>query len=213
MTAVHSIPMERLLPEEARVLGALIEKAFTTPDIYPLTTNALLAACNQRSNRDPVVDYDETTVERALRGLDDRGLAGLTRASGGRTVRWVHRTQSALELDDEQTALVAVLLLRGPQTPGELRTRTDRYVDFGGTAAVEERLIDLMDRTTPLVERLERASGQKEHRYRCLLLEASADAPLPPAPDRLSQLEARVARLEAALGLREGVAATGEEDP
>lgn len=205
--------MEQLLPEEARVLGALIEKAFTTPDIYPLTTNALLAACNQRSNRDPVVDYDETTVERALRGLDDQGLAGLTRASGGRTVRWVHRTQSALELDDEQTALVAVLLLRGPQTPGELRTRTDRYVDFGGTAAVEERLIDLMERTTPLVERLERAPGQKEHRYRCLLLEASADSPLPPAPDRLSQLEERVARLEAALGLREGVAAAGDEDP
>lgn len=196
--------MEHLLPEEARVLGALIEKAFTTPDIYPLTTNALVAACNQRSNRDPVVDYDENTVERALRGLDDRGLAGLTRASGGRTVRWVHRTQSALELDDEQTSLVAVLMLRGPQTPGELRTRTDRYVDFADTAAVEERLIDLMDRSTPLVERLERAPGQKEHRYRCLLLEASAvPPPAEASPDRLARLEDRVARLEIALGLRD----------
>lgn len=196
--------MERLLPEEARVLGALIEKAFTTPDIYPLTTNALVAACNQRSNRDPVVDYDETTVERALRGLDDRELAGLTRASGGRTVRWVHRTQSALELDDEQTALVAVLLLRGPQTPGELRTRTDRYMDFGGAAAVEERLVDLMDRTTPLVERLDRAPGQKEHRYRCLLLDHQApdrSSPIDVEPDRLARLEERVSRIEQALGI------------
>lgn len=196
--------MEQLLPEEARVLGALIEKAFTTPDIYPLTTNALVAACNQRSNRDPVVDYDETTVERGLRGLDDRGLAGLTRASGGRTVRWVHRTQSALELDDEQTALVAVLLLRGPQTPGELRTRTDRYVDFEGTAPVEERLIDLMDRTTPLVERLERAPGQKEHRYRCLLIDHAAPeqpSPMDVEPDRLARLEERVSRIEQALGI------------
>ncbi|MDX1448409.1 MAG: YceH family protein [Acidimicrobiia bacterium] len=199
--------MEPLLPEEARVLGALIEKAFTTPDHYPLTTNALVAACNQRSNRDPVVDYDEETVERALRGLDDRGLAGLTRASGGRTVRWVHRTQTALELDDEQTALVAVLLLRGAQTPGELRTRTDRYVQFADVAAVEERLVDLMSRSVPLVDRLDRAPGQKENRYRCLLLEEgsspsqSADDPVD--DHRLDDLERRIARLEAALGLTE----------
>lgn len=199
--------MEPLLPEEARVLGALIEKAFTTPDHYPLTTNALVAACNQRSNRDPVVDYDEETVERALRGLDDRGLAGLTRASGGRTVRWVHRTQTALELDDEQTALIAVLLLRGAQTPGELRARTDRYVQFADVAAVEERLVDLMSRSVPLVDRLDRAPGQKENRYRCLLLEEgsspsqSADDPVD--DHRLDDLERRIARLEAALGLTE----------
>ena len=197
--------MDTLRPEEARVLGTLIEKAFTTPEVYPLTTNALVAACNQRSNRDPVVDYDAETVEDALRDLDDRGLARLTRASGGRTVRWVHRTQLALELDDEQTSLVAVLLLRGAQTPGELRIRTDRYVSFADVAAVEERLVDLMNRDLPLVERLERAPGQKESRYRCLL---TAPGTPPPAvrrtdDDRLDALERRIARLEAALSLTE----------
>lgn len=187
------------------MLGALIEKAFTTPEVYPLTTNALVAACNQRSNRDPVTDYDAETVEDALRGLDDRGLARLTRASGGRTVRWVHRTQSALELDDEQTSLIGVMLLRGAQTPGELRIRTDRYVHFQDVAAVEERLVDLMKRNVPLVERLERAPGQKENRYRCLLMDA--ETPTPPTgrsgADRLEALERRIARLESALGLTE----------
>ncbi|MEX1043806.1 MAG: YceH family protein [Acidimicrobiia bacterium] len=195
--------MEPLAPQEARVLGSLVEKAFTTPEAYPLTTKALVAACNQRSNREPVVDYDEETVEQALRSLDDRGLARLTRASGGRTIRYVHRAQSALEIDDEQTALVAVLLLRGPQTPGELRARTDRYVQFRDTSAVEERLIDLMHRTRPLVERLERMPGQKEHRYRCLLLDSDT-APAAAAPvdtDRLDDLERRLARIEQALGL------------
>ncbi len=194
--------MDTLSAEEARVLGSLVEKAFTTPEVYPLTLNALVAACNQRSNREPVVDYDETTVERALRSLDDRGLSGLTRASGGRTVRYVHRVQRTLELDDEQTALVAVLLLRGPQTPGELRTRTERYVAFPAVAAVEERLIDLMGRSVPLVDRLDRAPGQKEHRYRCLLVDShTVAAPGPVAHDRLAGLEARIARIEEALGL------------
>ena len=194
--------MEPLLPEEARVLGALVEKAFTTPEVYPLTVNALVSACNQRSNRDPVVDYDAETVERALRGLDDRDLARLTRASGGRTVRYVHRCQPTLEIDDEQTALIAVLLLRGPQTPGELRTRTDRYVHFEDVAAVEERLHDLMVRTVPLVERLERAPGQKESRYRCLLLEDTSPRPsVAPQTDRLGELERRITRIEEALGM------------
>ena len=196
--------MEPLAPVEARVLGALVEKAFTTPDVYPLTVNAIVAACNQRSNRDPVVDYDVSDVERALRGLDERDLARLTRASGGRTLRYVHRCQATLEVDDEQTALIAVLLLRGPQTPGELRTRTDRYVSFRDVAAVEERLVDLMARGVPLVARLERAPGQKESRYRCLLLESAepertADAG--PGPDRLAAIERRLARIEAALGM------------
>lgn len=194
--------MEPLLPEEARVLGALVEKSFTTPEVYPLTVTALVSACNQRSNRDPVVDYDDTTVEQALRGLDDRDLARLTRASGGRTVRYVHRCQQTLEIDDEQTALIAVLLLRGPQTPGELRTRTERYVAFGDVAAVEERLHDLAARTIPLVERLDRAPGQKESRYRCLLVEGGITPSASDAePDRLDAIERRLARIEAALGL------------
>lgn len=196
--------MDELSPEEARVLGSLVEKSFTTPEQYPLTTNALVAACNQRSNREPVVDYDAETVERALRDLDDRRLASLTRASGGRTVRYVHRIQDALELDDEQSALIAVLLLRGPQTPGELRVRTDRYVAFDSVTAVEERLVDLMTRDVPLVARLERAPGQKEHRYRTLLVDfVEPDTPATgaPAPDRLDALEARIARIERELGL------------
>ncbi|HVR32741.1 MAG TPA: YceH family protein [Acidimicrobiia bacterium] len=202
--------MEALTPEAARVLGALVEKDFTTPDAYPLTTNALVAACNQASNRDPVVAYDEATVLRALRDLEDRRLANLTRASGGRTVRYVHRVQSGLELDDEQTALLAVLLLRGAQTPGELRARTDRYVSFGATADVEERLVDLMARTVPLVERLERAPGQKENRYRCLLIADGAgeqpvvSATADPRTDRLAGLERRVAAIEEALGITPG---------
>lgn len=197
--------MDVLSAEEARVLGALVEKAFTTPDQYPLTTNALVSACNQRSNRHPVVDYDPETVESALRGLDDRGLAGMTRASGGRTVRYVHRIQQALDLDDEQASLTAVLLLRGPQTPGELRSRTDRYVSFTDVGAVEERLIDLMTRDAPLVERLERAPGQKEHRYRTLLTDAvdveSTGGSGPTRAGRIELLEARIARIERELGL------------
>lgn len=184
------------------MLGALVEKAFTTPEFYPLTVNAIVAACNQRSNRDPVVDYDTETVERALRGLDDRDLARLTRASGGRTVRYVHRCQTTLEIDDEQTALIAVLLLRGPQTPGELRSRTERYVRFDEVAAVEERLLDLMVRTVPLVERLERAPGQKESRYHCLLAEDAAPKSVgDPDSDRLGEIERRLARIEEALGM------------
>lgn len=186
------------------MLGALVEKAFTTPDIYPMTINALMSACNQRSNRDPVVEYDESTIHDALRGLESRGLASITRASGGRTVRYVHRVQSALEIDDEQASLVAVLLLRGPQTPGELRSRTDRYVHFEGVGAVESRLTDLVERDIALVERLERLPGQKEHRYHCLLLPGDhRTSHEPPTPDRLDELERRIARIEAALGLDE----------
>lgn len=199
--------MDQLSPAEARVLGALVEKAFTTPDQYPLTTNALVSACNQRSNRHPVVDFDAETVEAALRDLDTRGMAGMTRASGGRTVRYVHRVQDALDLDDEQTSLVAVLLLRGPQTPGELRTRTDRYVPFADVGSVEERLVDLMTRDVPLVERLERAPGQKENRYRTVLTEfvdiEARQASGPTRAGRLELLEARVARIERELGLEE----------
>jgi uncharacterized protein YceH (UPF0502 family) len=195
--------MEPLTPEEARVLGCLVEKQMTTPDYYPLSLNALTSACNQRTNRDPVVDYDETIVDRALRELDARGLAGITRTSGGRTVRHVHRADEALEVDDEQLALLAVLLLRGPQTPGELRIRTDRYVSFADVAAVEEVLEGLISRDVPLVARLDRAPGRKEYRYRTLLAGGTGttpDTPVEPSEgplaDRVAALEARVAELE-----------------
>ncbi len=198
---------------QARVLGALIEKQMTTPEYYPLTANALTAACNQKSNREPVVTYDEARVEGAVRELDDLGLAGITRSSGGRAVKYLHHAGTALEVDDEQLALLAVLLLRGPQTPGELRARTDRYVEFHGIDAVEERLGDLISREVPLVERLEREPGRREHRYRCLLVEEEvptaqtpepSPAAAPAGPDleaRIASLEARIARLESELGL------------
>lgn len=182
-----------LSPAEARVLGSLVEKAMTTPELYPLTANALVAACNQRSNRDPVVDYDEATVKAALRSLEDRGLAGMTRSPGGRSVKYVHRAAGALQIDDRQLALVAVLLLRGPQTPGELRSRTDRYPALTGPDAVDEALKDLIERDRPLVQRLSRSPGQKEHRYRCLLV---GDDPGRAEPVGGPSLEERVAALE-----------------
>ena len=102
--------MELLTAEEARVLGCLIEKGRTTPEYYPMTVNALVAACNQKTNRNPVVDYDELTVERTIRSLDDKGIVGLTRASGGRTLKYLHKAEDALQVDSDQVAILAVLL-------------------------------------------------------------------------------------------------------
>ncbi len=180
----------------------------TTPDYYPMTVNALIAACNQKTNRDPVMTLDEERVEAALGDLNERGLSRFTRSPGARTLKYVHKTEDILEVDAEQTALLAVLLLRGPQTPGELRGRTDRYVTFEDVAAVEAVLTDLIVRDVPLIQRLEREPGRKEHRYRTLL---ATDEPVPhavaAAPDsieheeRLASLEQRVARLERELGL------------
>ena len=204
--------MITLAAEEARVLGCLIEKAMTTPEYYPLTANALTAACNQKSSRDPVMSLDETSVVRTVEQLTDQGLAGITRSSGGRAVKYLHRVTDRLEIDDEQAALIAVLLLRGPQTPGELRSRTERYVEFASVDNVEARLSDLITRTEPLVERLAREPGRRESRYRCLLTEPPSEhepaqhVERPPDPSgdlaaRVEALEARIARLESELGL------------
>jgi hypothetical protein len=191
--------METLEFEEARVLGCLIEKSMTTPEYYPMTVNALIAACNQKTNRDPVVDFGESTIEEALASLDHRGVIGVTRVSGGRALKYAHHAGAALRVDDEQLALLGVLLLRGPQTAAELRTRTERYVAFGSVDAAEARLRDLMERDEPLVEHLDREPGQKERRYSCLLTQPN----LPPGSQALippvSALEQRVAALEEAL--------------
>ena len=152
-----------LTAEEARVIGSMVEKAMTTPDNYPLSLNAVTTACNQVSNRDPIVEYEERTVELILRGLADRGLAKMVHRPGDRVVKYRHAIDAALHIDNDPLALLAVLLLRGPQTPGELRQRISRYVQSTGLPEVEVTLEDM--RLAGLVRRLERRPGQKEHRY------------------------------------------------
>jgi uncharacterized protein len=188
-------------PVELRVLGCLIEKQRTTPDAYPLSLNALRLACNQATNRDPVVEYDEETIRAALQRLGGRGWTRLASGPGSRAVKYRHLFDEALRLDDADLALLTVLMLRGPQTLGELKSRSERLHRFESIAAVEERLLALGERE--LVARLPRRPGQKEERFAQLLGgEAGEDvseaptAPPPAGDDRLARLEARVAALE-----------------
>lgn len=161
--------LDPLTEVEARVLGSLVEKQLTTPEYYPLTLNALAAACNQKSNRDPVLSLDELTITTAVDTLRDKNLVYLYYGSNSRAVKYKHMVPSVYELDPAGTAIVAVLLLRGPQTIGELRERTGRLHEFGGLGEVQETLDDLTNRDEPLVLKLERQSGQKEARYAHLL--------------------------------------------
>ena len=155
-----------LTPEEQRVLGCLVEKQLTTPQQYPLTLNALVLACNQTSNRDPVVNYDEEIVQSAVTRAKGQGLARFVHPSHGRSaLRYRHELDSALGLDERQLALLSVLMLRGAQTPGELRARTDRMARFTDPAEVEAELGALAARQEPLVVRLPRRPGHKEDRY------------------------------------------------
>jgi uncharacterized protein YceH (UPF0502 family) len=163
---------------EIRVLGCLIEKQRTTPDVYPLSLNSLRLACNQATNRKPVVDYDEQTVVEALRRLALRGWTRLASA-GGRARKYRHLLKDAFGLDDAEVSLLAVLMLRGPQTPGELKQRGQRLHDFADLAAVQETLDRLVERGQ--VARHERRPGQKEDRYE-QLLGGFADKPAPAAP-------------------------------
>jgi uncharacterized protein len=165
-----------LSAEGARVIGSLVEKELTTPDQYPLTIKALLSACNQASNRDPVVTYDEDTVMSTLDALKEQRLVRFVLPSHGRSaVRYRHVLPEALALDQRQCALVAVLLLRGPQTIGELRIRTERMTNFDGLDEVEHELEFLSRVEQPLALRLERRPGQKEVRWICPAV-AGADA-------------------------------------
>ena len=154
-------------PVEIRILGCLVEKHLTTPDNYPLSTNALVAACNQRSNRDPVVDFDERTIDTAMMELRADGLARTV--TGGRTNKHRHVLHEALGLDERALALLGVLMLRGPQTVGELRIRTERAATFIDLDEVEATLAELAALEQPLVRRLERRPGQKEPRWVHLL--------------------------------------------
>jgi hypothetical protein len=166
---------------EIRVLGCLIEKQRTTPDVYPLTLNALRLACNQSTNRDPVVEYDENIIRSAMERLVQRKWATLASWSNRRSMKYRHTLDGALGLDDAEISVAAVLMLRGPQTPGELKTRTERLHSFGDMAELSDALGRLIERG--LVARLERRPGQREERYRHLLGEDGAEGEAPaPAP-------------------------------
>jgi hypothetical protein len=158
-----------LTAAEARVLGALVEKEVTTPDYYPMSMNALINACNQRSNREPVTDLDEDAVRQALHGLEDLRLAGRARGADGRVTKYEHWLGEAFNFSRAETALICVLLLRGPQTPGELRGRTERLHRFDEISEVLAGLQKLMDREPALVTVLPRQPGTKESRYAHLL--------------------------------------------
>jgi uncharacterized protein YceH (UPF0502 family) len=174
----------RLSPEEGRVIGSLIEKQLTTPQQYPLTANALLLACNQSSNRDPVVKYDEPTVYAALTSLKAARLVRFDHPSHGRSVtRYQQVLDEHLAVSVQQAALLAVLLLRGPQTAGELRLRTERMCEFDGVGHVEAELERLSSRPGPLVVRLARQPGQKEERWAEQLTEQLPYAPVSPVSD------------------------------
>jgi len=177
-----------LSPECARVLGALIEKGLATPQQYPLTVNALQAACNQTSNREPVVSYDETTVLIALDELKDRKLVRFVLPSHGRSVvRYRQVLDEKLALDDRQCAVLAVLLLRGPQTVGEIRIRTERMATFDSLEEIDHELDLLHSREEPLAHNIGRRPGQKEERWATTLVPAPAPGVGPgpgPGPGR-----------------------------
>jgi uncharacterized protein YceH (UPF0502 family) len=154
---------------EARVLGALLEKEITTPDYYPLSLNSLVNACNQKSNRDPVMNLDEDSVRNALRTLHDNSLARSVSAADSRVTKYEHRLQETFNFDRREAALVCELLLRGPQTPGELRMRAERMHQFNDLSEAQSALQRLMNREPPLVKVLARQPGTKESRYIHLL--------------------------------------------
>lgn len=159
----------KLTPIEVRVLASLVEKQLTTPEYYPLTLNALTAACNQKSNRDPVMSLGDTEIQAAIDSLRDQSLVYLYYGTGTRTVKYKHMLPSVYELDPAGVAVLAVLMLRGPQTIGEIRERSGRMHEFGDLNEVQETLDELAHRDEPLLARLERQAGQKEARYAHLL--------------------------------------------
>lgn len=186
--------------EEVRIVGALIEKQVTTPEYYPLTLNALRAACNQLSNRDPGVSFDERTVAGALDSLRERKLIRVVSTADGRVPKYRHVLDEALGLKPPEMAVMCVLMLRGAQTVGEIRTRTERLYPFSALSFVETTLEDLMTRDVPLVVKLPRQAGQKESRY-AHLLGGEVEVPAAEAEDATATAEARgergrVARLE-----------------
>jgi uncharacterized protein len=201
-----------LSPAEARVLGCLMEKERTTPENYPMSLNSLMTACNQSTNREPVVSYDEKVVEEALSALREKKLVSMIHLAGARVQKYRHQFPNFFELQPRDAAVLTVLLLRGPQTPGELRTRTERMYAFNGLSEVEACLEELTRGAEPLVKILPARPGQKEQRYVELLSAeipesehvASQAVPMsgvaqPSASSRIEALEAEIARLKAEL--------------
>ena len=190
---------------ETRVLGALIEKDITTPDYYPLSLNALVNACNQKNNRDPVMNLDEEAVRQALYGLQEKRLAGPASGADSRVTKYEHRLQEVFNFSRPEIAVICVLFLRGPQTPGELRGRTERMHRFEALDEVQSALQRLMQREPPLVKMLSRQPGTKEARYAHLLagdVEGWEPSPESRAAgnagdgDRITHLEQEVAGLK-----------------
>lgn len=177
-----------------RILGALIEKELTTPDNYPLSLNSLIAACNQTSAREPVMNLDEATVNRTVNELRQRSLVRAVQQSGSRVLRFRHLMVEALNLDGPELAALCVLMLRGPQTPGEIKGRSNRLFDFPDLEKVESTLEALINRQTPLVARLPRRPGQKDSRYAHLL---AGDAPVDIPEPVTSSVVAESGRFEA----------------
>lgn len=170
-------------PVETRVLGVLVEKEITTPDYYPLSLNALVNACNQKSNRDPVMELDEAAVRTALRTLDDKALARSAVAGDSRVAKYEHQLQEAFNFTRPETAILCELMLRGPQTPGELRGRASRFYAFEDLSAVHSGLQKLIQREPPLVKLLQRQPGTKEARYAQLLSGDVAESTPEPSPE------------------------------
>ena len=210
--AARELPL--LSPLEARVLGCLIEKAATTPEVYPLTLNAAHLACNQKTNRDPLMNAELGAVGQALRTLEDKRLVRVVH--GARALRYEHTIDAALSLTARSRALVGLLLLRGPQTQNELLTRSERLADFPDIASLGDTLERLIGRDPPLVVRIGRAAGQREDRYMHLLGGPVSidDLPAPKprssdSPDRYAELEARIDALEREVSeLREKLASS-----
>jgi uncharacterized protein len=200
---MNSIPLQ-LNAIEVRVLGSLIEKDITTPDYYPLSLNALLNACNQKNNREPVMTLDENSVRDALSSLQEKRLAGPAGGADSRVTKYEHRLQEVFNFDRRETALICVLLLRGAQTPGELRSRSDRMYRFETLDDVQSALQKLMDRQPPLVRLLPRQPGTKEARYTHLfsgdyIPDITTPVVSSPSQNSPNRNEERIANLEAAV--------------
>ncbi len=200
--------MEIILSEiEVRILGCLVEKEITTPDYYPLTLNALTNACNQKSNRNPVVSYDETAVVRGLDDLSEKGFAKRVSAVGSRVPKYQHTFLDKFDLGKREVAVLCELMLRGPQTSGEIRTHAERMYEFKGLEEVDEILQGLMEHGEPLVVKLPRQAGRKEQRYAHLFsgkpeIQGTGQAALVEAADMQVRAEnERIAKLEEELAM------------